>query len=164
MKTQRGGFRMLQREQRLRERVHDSYKSKGKLSGPAHCPDCGAIHRHGRWSWGAAEPGSQAQCCPACHRIRDRFPAGYVTLQGEFLQAHRDEILKRVRSCEDAEKAEHPLRRIIAIDKGGEGLLVTTTDPFLARRIGEVLHDAYKGKLDTHYNEEENLLRVFWRR
>ena len=43
-------------------------------------------------------------------------------------------------------------------------LLVTTTDPHLARRIGEALHHAYKGELDYHYNKEEKLLRVVWRR
>ena len=122
------------------------------------------MYRHGRWGWGAAQPGSHSEVCSACHRIRDRFPAGYVTLQGDFLQTHRGEIMQRVRACEGAEKPEHPLQRIMAIEPDGEGLLVTTTDPHLARRIGDALHDAYKGELDFHYNKEENLLRVSWRR
>ena len=164
MKATRGGFRMLQREQLLQELVHDSYKSKRKLPEPAHCSGCGAVYRRGRWSWGAAEPGSQAQTCPACHRIHDRFPAGYVSLQGEFLKTHRDEILGRVRSCESLEKPEHPLQRIMAIEPEGAGLLVTTTDAHLARHIGEALHDAYKGEMEFHYNKEDNMLRVFWRR
>jgi hypothetical protein len=42
--------------------------------------------------------------------------------------------------------------------------MVTTTDPHLARRIGEALHDAYKGTLDYQYNKEDNLLRVTWSR
>jgi len=163
MKTQHG-FRMLQREQLLQELVHDSYKSKRKLPEPAHCPDCGAVYHHGRWTWGAAQPGSHPEVCSACHRVRDRFPAGYVTLHGDFLKSHRDEIMRRVRSCEGAEKPEHPMQRIMAIEPDGEGLLVTTTDPHLARRIGEALHDAYKGELDFHYNKEDNLLRVSWRR
>ncbi len=32
MKRERGGFRMLRREQLLLEVVHDTYKPKGKLS------------------------------------------------------------------------------------------------------------------------------------
>ena len=38
-------------------------------------------------------------CCPACLRIRDRMPGASVALSGEFLAAHRDEILARVRAC-----------------------------------------------------------------
>ena len=44
------------------------------------------------------------------------------------------------------------------------GSLVTTTDPHLARRIADALHDAYKGELRYRYNKEENLLRVTWSR
>ena len=164
MKTQERGFRMLRHEQLLQEIRHDAYKAKRKLAEPAHCPDCGAVVRDGRWVWGAAQPGSHAERCPACHRIHDEFPAGYVSLQGEFLDGHREEISRLVHRCEADAKAEHPLQRVMAVAADGEGLLVTTTDPHLARRIGEALEHAYKGKLDYHYNKEDNLLRVFWRR
>jgi len=164
MKTERGGFRMLRREQLLQELVHDSYKSTRKLPEPTRCPDCGAVWHRGRWSWGAAPSGAHASRCPACHRIHDRFPAGYVTLKGEFFAAHRDEILARVRNCEQAEKQDHPLQRIMAIEPQDDGVLVTTTDSHLARRIGDALHDAWKGEFEYHYNREENLLRVSWAR
>jgi len=42
--------------------------------------------------------------------------------------------------------------------------LITTTDPHLARNIGEAVRSAYKGRLEYHYNKEENLLRVRWNR
>ena len=156
---------MLQREQLLQELVHDSYKSKHKLPEPTLCPDCGAVYRRGRWQWGAApEKDAHMERCPACHRVHDHFPAGYVTLSGEFFGTHRDEILHRVRHCEEAEKRDHPLERIMAIEANAEGTVVTTTDPHLARRIGDALHDAFKGELEYHYNKEENLLRVSWSR
>jgi len=156
---------MLQREQLLQELVHDSYKSKRKLTEPTLCPDCGAVYRRGRWQWAAApEKDAQLERCPACHRVHDHFPAGYVTLGGAFFGEHRDEILRRVRHCEEAEKRDHPLERIMKIEADGEGTVVTTTDPHLARRIGDALHDAFKGELEYHYNKEENLLRVAWSR
>jgi len=96
--------------------------------------------------------------------MRDRFPAGMVSLQGEFLAAHRDEVLRRVRRCEAAEKRGHPLERIMAIAAEGEGVMVTTTGPHLARRIGDALHHAYKGVLAFRYNKGDNLLRVTWSR
>jgi NMD protein affecting ribosome stability and mRNA decay len=164
MKTDRGSFRMLERKQLLQEVVHDSYKPKRKLAGPARCPDCGAVYRRGRWRWGAAPPGSRPTRCPACHRIRDRLPGGTVRLRGSFFDRHRDEILGRVRHCEQAESRAHPLQRIIAAAADGAGLLVTTTDAHLARRIGEALHNAYKGELDYRYNKQDNLLRVGWTR
>lgn len=164
MKVPREGFRPVRRDRLQQELVHDSYKSKRKLSEPARCPHCGATYHKGRWSWDPAPPEAQEATCPACHRVHDEFPAGYVMLSGEFLAAHRDDILHLVRSREAKEKAEHPLERIMAVSDSPEGVLVTTTDTHLARDIAEALHDAYKGELEYHYNKEENLLRASWRR
>jgi len=164
MKAQRGGFRMLRREQLLQELVHDTYKTRKKLPEPARCGDCGALWHRGRWSWGAPQAGARLVRCPACHRIRDRFPAGYVALKGPFLDAHRDQIVARVRHCEASEKLEHPLQRIMNIEPAAGGLLVTTTDAHLARGIGEALRKAYRGRMEFHYNKSDNLLRVSWTR
>lgn len=164
MKSERGGFRMLRREQLLQELVHDSYKSKRKLPEPTRCPKCGATYHHGRWTWETAAAGAHEQICPACHRIQDKFPAGYVTLKGRFLAVHRDDILHLVRNCEEKEKSEHPLERIMTIENTEHGVLVTTTDSHLAHDIAERLHAAYKGELEFHYNKEENLLRATWSR
>jgi NMD protein affecting ribosome stability and mRNA decay len=167
MKSGRGGFRSQRREQLqvLDDPRHDSYKAKGKLPDPTRCPECGAVFRGGRWTWSAA-PGESVheQLCPACQRIRDGYPAGYLTLGGEYLAAHRDEILHIVRNCEAKEKAAHPLQRIIAIKDVDGSVLVTTTDAHLARRIAESIHDACKGSLALQYNKEENLLRATWSR
>jgi NMD protein affecting ribosome stability and mRNA decay len=164
MKSERGGFRMLKREQLFQELVHDSYKAKRKLPEPTRCPECGAVFHKGRWTWGAAPAGAHEQKCPACHRIHDKFPAGYVTLKGEFLREHRDQILNLLKNHEAKEKAEHPLERIMAIEDTPEGVLVTTTDAHLARDIAEAIFAAWKGDLEFHYNKEENLLRATWSR
>ena len=154
----------MRREELRDELVHDSYKSGHKLAEPSLCPECGAVYRGGRWTWSAAPAKASDAMCPACHRIRDGFPAGHVTLRGEFFLAHRDEILQLVRNRETHERAEHPLQRIIAIEPSPDGALITTTDIHLARNIGDALHSAYKGELEYHYNRQENLLRVEWRR
>jgi NMD protein affecting ribosome stability and mRNA decay len=164
MKPERGGFRGVRREQLLQGLGHDAYKAAAKLPGPSVCRECGAVYRRGRWAWAAAPSNAHAALCPACRRIREHLPAGFVRLTGEFFDAHRDEVLKRVRRCEAAEKREHPLQRIMAVEDERDGLLVTTTDAHLARRIGDALHDAYKGTLQYRYNKEETLLRVSWRR
>lgn len=160
----RAGFRPVRRDKLIQERVHDAYKTWGKLPEPTVCPDCGAVHHKGRWQWLPRPDGAHEQPCPACHRIRDRFPAGYVTLAGDFLARHRDEILHLVRNHGQKAQTEHPLERIIAVEERDGGVLVTTTDIHLARSIGEALESAYQGTLEFHYNEGENLLRVHWER
>ncbi len=102
--------------------------------------------------------------CPACQRVRDHYPAGYVTVRGQFLQDHRQEILGLVRNIEAREKAEHPLKRIMDIQDENGTVLITTTDIHLARSIGDELYDAYEGSVDYDYTEESNLLRVTWER
>jgi hypothetical protein len=87
-----------------------------------------------------------------------------VTLAGEFLRGHRDELLQLARNRETQEKAEHPLERIMDIEDIENGVSITTTGIHLARTIGVAIHDAYKGELQYHYNKQENLLRVHWAR
>lgn len=164
MKRERGSFRGVRREQLLEGMGHDAYKPAEKLPEPSVCRECGAVFQRGRWSWGPAPADAHPALCPACRRIREHQPAGFVRLAGEFFDAHREEVLKRVRHCEAAEKREHPLQRLMAVEDDGKGLLVTTTDAHLARRIGDSLRDAYKGSLQYRYNKDENLLRVTWRR
>jgi hypothetical protein len=164
MKTERGGFRMLRREQRLLERIHDAYRLDAKLRGPARCRDCGAAYRRGRWTWGAAAEAARPVRCPACTRVREAMPAGYVRLAGDYQRVHRAEILRRMRRCEASEKRAHALQRIIAVSEVGGDLVVTTTDNHLARRIGEVLVKAFKGRCAYDYGRDDNLLRVSWSR
>lgn len=164
MKAERGGFRMLRREQLLQEVVHDTYKMPRKLAEPTRCPDCGAAYHGGRWTLpGGGGPAHEA-LCPACQRTRDNFPAGFVSVSGDFFSAHRADILALIRNCAEAEKAGHPLERIMKIADEAGGVLVTTTGVHLARRIGDALEDAYKGALQFHYNKEQQLLRVAWSR
>lgn len=164
MKSQRGGFQPLSRDQLYQELVHDSYKAGHKLREPTRCPDCGAVFQNGRWIWGTAPAAAHEERCPACHRVHDKFPAGFVALKGAFLVEHRDEILHLLRNHESKEKAEHPLQRIMAIVDDADGMMVTTTDIHLARDLAQALQRAYKGELELHYNKQENLLRATWAR
>ena len=145
-------------------RNDDPYRHAAKPPEPTVCPECSAVFTEGRWAWGDAPDEANEHLCPACQRIQDRFPAGYVTLKGAFFEEHRDEIVALIKNHEKKEKAERPLQRIMAIDKKGDTLEVTTTDSHLARGIAEALHDAYKGELKLRYSRDENLLRATWRR
>ena len=149
----------------LAEREHDPYRDRRKPGEPSACPDCGAVFHEGRWSWGEAPPAAHAQMCPACRRVRDRLPAGFLTLEGEFVTAHRTEIMGLVQAHARQVREEHPLQRLMGVEDREDGsCLLTTTDPHLARGLGEALHQAWRGDLAFHYEQGQTLLRVRWRR
>ena len=153
------------RDRSVRARKHDQYKAKGKLREPSVCRECKAVYHKGRWMWGPVPSESQEVMCPACERIRDRAPSGVLLLTGEFVAKHRDQVLGLASNEEARLKAEHPLARIIKIEdqtEAPEGLVITTTDPHLARRIGEALHHAHRGTVTCRYEENEDLLRANW--
>lgn len=149
---------------RLREEVHDPYRTRAKASTPARCKQCGATYRKGRWIWEQPPAASATLECPACRRIRDRYPAGEITVRGSFWTAHSDEVAQLVRNVEKAEYAEHPLHRIIAMRRGGGALTITTTDIHLPRRIAHALEAAWGGSLATHYDEAGYFVRIGWLR
>ena len=156
------GFHPIRHDRLLQEQVHDTYKSRSKLPEPTVCPQCNALYHEGRWRWGDIPEKAHKEICPACHRINDDFPAGFVSLHGPFFLSHRAEITSLVRHTEQHARQEHPLQRIMAEQDDGDALVVTTTNIHLARAIGEAVHRAYQGELEFHYNPEENLLRVTW--
>lgn len=151
----------------LHDPEHDTYKSKRKLPEPTVCPDCGAVFRAGRWAWGDKPLEAHRSLCPACHRIRDHYPAGHVTLRGSFVREHRGEVLGLVRNVEARERASHPLKRIIGIagsEESADDMVITTTDIHLARSIGDELYAAYSGRMDYYYVDDANHVRVRWER
>jgi len=148
----------------LRERVHDPYKTRLKLSEPTVCPQCGAHYHAGRWTWDERPGEAHEELCQACHRTNDRYPAGSLILGGDFIAKHKGEILNLARNTEELEKGEHPLHRIMAIEERAGEIEITTTDIHLPRRIGEALHKAFEGDFDFHYDEEGYFLRATWRR
>jgi hypothetical protein len=148
----------------LQEHVHDPYRSDVKQRTPVCCPQCGSTYRNGRWTWERLAASSPPVMCPACRRINDRYPAGEITLGGPFLAEHAGEAERMIDNIARAESREHPLNRVIDVKRTAEGLVVTTTDIHLPRRIGHAFEDAWGGKLVTHYDEEGHFARVRWER
>lgn len=156
------GFRRLRHDSTIMEQTDDAYKARGKLPEPTVCEQCHAVFRAGRWRWGDSPANAHRTLCPACARTNDRYPAGFIMLEGAFVRTHGDEIVNAIRNVEQRQKAEHPLKRIMSLEQRDGGIDVTTTDIHLARGIGDAVHDAYQGELELHYNREDQLLRVYW--
>ncbi len=152
------------RDRTVQEYQHDTYKLRGKLKGPTVCPQCDAVFHKGRWTWGPAPSEADQAICPACHRIHDKYPKGLVTVSGSFKDENREQVMGVIHNAEATEKEEHPLSRIMNIEQRPEGLVISTTDTHLPRRIGEALHHAYHGSLAFHYDQDEDFIRVTWSR
>ncbi len=162
--TSRAAYRPGQHLQIMDDVIHDPFQEREKYSEPTVCKRCHAVYHKGHWQWLPEPENANLATCPACKRIEQKIPAGYVSIKGDFAQAHLDEILNLVRNYEAREKAEHTQKRIMEIEHLTNEWLVTTTDIHLAHGIGEALHKAYQGELDAKYNEGEYLLRVSWHR
>jgi hypothetical protein len=103
--------------------------------------------------------------CPACQRLRDNDPAGYVRVQGPFFTAHRDELLELIDRVTQTAAATHPLDRLMSLEELPEGgVALRTTDVHLAQCIGHSLQRTYPGELRFLRSQDGQILRVRWRR
>lgn len=144
--------------------IYDPYQDQASLFESSVCNECGAVYLDGHWQWISPPVHALQTRCPACRRIDEKAPAGYVSIEGDFANDHRQEIMTLIRDLETSQKAEHPLQRIMAIEERVDKLMVMTTDIHLVRAIGEALQNAYRGHLDFNYTDAEYLLRVNWER
>lgn len=142
----------------------DPYRLAEKPPGGAICKGCSAVVQSGRWTWNQPEGEGVTTMCPACRRVEDGYPAGYLVLEGPFFGDNRREIMNLVRNVAQAEKNLHPMERVMAIRKSGEATLITTTGIHIARRLGESLRRSYQGDLQVNYEEGEKKVRVNWSR
>ncbi len=156
--------RVSRRDKLIKQQRHDTYREKGKWPEPTICSECSSIYENGRWSWGDLPRGANRVLCPACQRIADRYPAGYIEMEGDFLREHKEEIMNLVRNEEGQEKNEHPMERIMSLSEEEGRVSITTTGIHIARRIGESLSRAYQGDFSFQYGDGEKIIRVNWRR
>ena len=166
MRRKRSPTHSAAQQPRPRRRVPDraAAGNRGKRPDVARCPGCGASYREGRWTWRSAPADAYPQTCPACERAAARDPAGVVRVEGAFAAAHRDELIALVRSVEERERSDHPLKRVMRLQERKNGFVAETTDAKLARSLGRALRKAYAGELEEPPTtaEEGSLVRVRW--
>jgi len=145
-----------------RPKQHDTYARRRKPAGDEVCEECGATFHAGRWSWNPPQTDARKGLCPACERVRDRYPAGELRLPKGFVDEH-DEIVGLIRNTEEMEKAEHPLERLMDIEQAADGgLTVTTTGIHLARAIANKLERRFHRQARIRYPKEEHRIEVDW--
>jgi len=148
----------------IKDSRKDAYIDQITLKDPAICSKCNAVYTNGRWTWKTTEQTTSKTTCPACRRISDNYPAGYIEIKGNFFQIHSTDILNLINNTEQLEKNERPLERIISITEHENKTVITTTGIHIARRIGEALNRSYQGNFLFQYADGEKSIRVFWER
>ncbi|MCP3918857.1 MAG: ATPase [bacterium] len=139
----------------------DVYRSDHTPCGGTHCPECELVVRKGRWvrADDGAQPSGPPQLCPACQRVRDRYPAGRIRLVGDPGEL-ADELRRLARKTEASEREEHPLERLMELEVNESGLTASTTGVHLARRLGSVFERRLRGRIEIRYGEEEGQVRI----
>lgn len=139
---------------------------------PVICEKCGAVYADRRWTLkGSAEKSKHEgwhppnlEVCPACKQIDADVVGGYVSLDGNFLAEHREEIRSMLKNEERRAKEDNPLSRIMSYTDTPEGIQVKTTTEHLAQRFGHALESAFKGEVRYSFSHENKVARVTWHR
>ena len=152
-----------QYKKRVLER--DPYLPLLAAKGVIQCAGCGAFCYHGRWSLDAPKaltpPAPRLIQCPACRKIRDRYPGGELHLL-ELEASDRNELAKILRNEEERARLKNPLERIMTLQARNGGWRVETTTEKLAQRLGRSVKKARGGKLVYKWGHNNKFIRVEW--
>lgn len=159
-------------DKRGREKTStDPYIPDEGLREVSLCESCHALYRNKRWyldaeAFEAAKAGGDFKwvSCPACQKIAERYPEGVITLGGDYLWDHEEEIRNILKNEESKAMAKNPLERIIRMEREDDELIIETTEEKLAEHLGRALHKAHQGDLKVSWDTDHDLCRVKWER
>jgi len=136
------------------------------------CTGCNALYQSKRWFFDeklarqlAGTPKVREVLCPTCRKMKDKYPEGILTLSGEFLKDHKEEIVTLLEN-EAARVGKRSVddRIIQMTPEGKDKLVVETTTEKLAQHLGRAVYRAYKGDLDFRWSGLNKFVRVYWSR
>ena len=138
---------------------------------PSLCTSCKSAYHHKRWSQDSEiyrelelSPKLHWVTCPACQKVAAGYPEGVVTLRGDYLWEHEQEILRLLGNVEQKMSARNPQERIIRMAREEDNLVIETTEEKLAAHLGRVLQRAHKGELKISWAGNPDICRVSWER
>jgi len=144
-------------------RIDDPCLSRSSWSDPTVCKDCAAVYHEGRWQWAEERPkNAHKDVCPACYRIHEKMPAGFLTLGGDFFLQHRNEIMRLIHHTVETQEADDPLKRIMGIKDADNGVVITFTDMRLLHDVGMAIQHVYKGDFTIKFPRATDDIRASW--
>jgi len=152
----------------------------GRQAGPylpeagqeaAACAQCHALYQGKRGffdeklyeQWSGANQVREV-VCPTCRKIKDHYPEEILTLNGEFLARHQDEIVGLLKKEVGQVSERNVQERIMQMGPDGDQLVVETTAEKLAQHLRRTIYKAYKGDLNFRWSEMDKFVRVYWSR
>lgn len=150
----------------------DPYLPRGASKKVSVCEKCHAVYSNKRWSIEPErydmlmqDPDVTLLVCPACHKMQDDMPGGIVTLRGDYVLPHKQELLRLVKNEEAQARGNNPLERVMSVKENGSGsLVITTTNERLAQRLGRAIKRAFHGEVTYNFSHDNKLARVDWER
>jgi hypothetical protein len=96
-------------------------------------------------------------------KIRDNFPGGIVTLKGDYVLPHKQDLLNLIRNEEARARGFNPLERVMSVKENGFGnIVISTTNEKLAQRLGRAIKKAFHGDVTYQWSHDNKLARVDW--
>jgi len=154
-------------DKRGRARTSNDPYASNSLLDPSYCTKCLAVYHHKRWSLLPEEQrpeAAQPVTCPACQKIAEGYAQGTVTLAGDYLWSHEDEIRNMLRHEEEKARSKNPLERIMRVASEEGRLVIETTEQKLAEHLGRALHKAHQGNLTISRPKDHLTCHVTWER
>lgn len=151
-------------------RQEDPYLPEAGQEAAA-CTQCHALYQGKRWFFDeklykqlSGSNRVREVMCPTCRKIKDHYPEGILTLSGDFLAQHQDEIAGLLQKEAGRVSKRNVQDRIIQMGPDGDNLVVETTTEKLAQHLGRTVYKAYKGDLHFRWSEMDRFVRVYWNR
>ena len=158
-------------DKRGRKRTSDNpYLANAAMKEPAACQNCHALYRNKRWQ---LEPENttitdpkaiQWVTCPACLKAAEHYPEGIMTLRGDYLWNHENEIRNILQNEAQRVMAKNPIARIMRMTTEGKTMVIETTEQKLAEHLGRALQRAHRGSFNVDWSGSPRVCRVNWER
>jgi NMD protein affecting ribosome stability and mRNA decay len=162
-KKTKGLIRSLNRSQAATGKARSAERSGTRLPEPAACEQCGAIFSRRAWRRDAGVTHALLgrvrwmARCPACEQIRQGSYFGRVVITGDGARASEDLIRRRIQNVATQAATTQPERRVVSIERSGDGLEVLTTSQKLAHRIVHELKKVMGGKARYAWSDDRSL-------
>ncbi len=148
----------------------DPYLPRGASRQVSVCEGCHAVCMNKRWyadgdvyETAIKNPETVMMVCPACLKIRDHFPGGIVTLKGDYVLPHKQDLMNLVKNEEERARGLNPLERVMSVKENGYGsIVISTTNEKLAQRLGRAIKKAFHGEVTYRWSHDNKLARVDW--
>lgn len=135
---------------------------------PTICGSCDAVYVRKTWRRSlkregrALLQGAARATCPACLQVGEGRGYGRISLRGEWLAEHEDEVRRRIANVEARARFTQPERRLVRIRRQGGELSVTTTSQKLAHRVVHELEKAFGGRVTYSWSDRDGSLAATW--